>query len=143
MKKMLVVALAALCLAGCQSPEQRIKQNPELFASFAPEVQDSVRAGKIDVGYSKDMVYIALGKPNRQYTRKTADGTTEVWSYTKFYTTTERQRVNGDFRIRDSKGIYRTVSDSVWVDVQQQHEYETKRVEFKDAVVTAIEDIQR
>ena len=132
-----------LVLMGCATPESRIKEKPEVFAGFPPDVQANVRAGKIDIGYDKDMVYIALGKPERQYTRKTKDGTTEVWSYTASYTTTSRQLVNGPFRVRDSQGAYHSVDDSVWVDVQQQHEYEKLRVEFENEKVKAIENVER
>ncbi len=137
------LTIGLLALVGCATPESRIKEKPEVFAGFPPEIQANVRAGKIDIGYDKDMVYIALGKPQREYTRTTAQGTSDVWSYTATYTTTSRQLVDGPFRVRDSQGIYHSVSDSVWVDVQQQHEYEKLRVEFENGKVKAIENVQR
>jgi hypothetical protein len=141
--KRFLLATVLAVLTGCATPESRIKEKPEVFALFPPEVQANVKAGKIDIGYDKDMVYIALGKPDREYTRTTAEGTTEVWSYTATYSTSSRQLVNGPFRVRDSQGIYHNVSDSVWVDVQQQHEYEKTRIEFVADKVKAIENVQR
>jgi len=138
-----LAAMTAALLAGCATPESRIKENPEVFNSFPPEVQSKVRTGQVEIGYSKDMVYIALGKPDREYTRSTAESTFEVWSYTDRYTTTERQRITGDFRIVDPQGGFRTTHDTVWADVEVPHEYEKLRVEFRDNLVTAIERVNR
>ena len=141
-----LIALAALglcLLAGCSTPESRIKQNPSLFASFPPEVQEKVRNGQIDITYTPGMVSIALGEPNRRYTRQTAEGITEVWAYTDTYTTTDRQRVDGPFRVRTRDGSYQTVNDTVWADVQQTHEYEKLRVEFRNGQVSAIDRLDR
>ena len=63
-----------LGLTACSTPESRIKKNPELFNSFAPEVQAKVREGEIDIGFTQDMVRIALDRPDRSYTRSTAGG---------------------------------------------------------------------
>ena len=139
-------SLAAICLvaiAGCATPETRIKEKPEVFNGFPPEVQAKVRTGQVDIGYTKDMVYIALGKPDREYTRTTSDGPYEVWSYTDRYSTTERQRITGDFRIVDPQGGFRTTHDTVWADVDVPHEYEKLRIEFKNEAVSAIERVNR
>lgn len=130
-------------MTGCASPESRIKKNPELFNSFPPDVQERVRKGEADIGYTKDMVRIALGEPNRTYERQTESGSVEVWSYTSYYTTTDRQRVDVRSRVRDSSGSYRTISDWVWVDVDQRNEYEHLRVELRDDKVIAIERLKR
>lgn len=130
-------------VAGCSSPAYRISKNQALFDSFPPDVQANVRQGKVDIGYTKGMVDLALGRPDREYTRRTAVGVTEIWSYTSSYTTSDRQRVEGTFRVRDAGGRYRTVSDSIWVDVDKEHEYEYKRIEFENGMVKAIEEVNR
>ena len=138
-----LAVLSLIALAGCATPESRIKEKPEVFNSFPPEVQSKVRTGQVDIGYTKDMVYIALGKPDREYTRTTAAGSFVVWSYTDRYTTTERQRITGDFRIVDPQGGFRTTRDTIWADVDVPHEYEKLRLEFKDDAVSAIERVNR
>lgn len=138
-----LAVLSVLAIAGCATPESRIKEKPEVFNSFPPDIQSKVRTGQVDIGYSKDMVYIALGKPDRVYTRTTAEGTYEVWSYTDRYTTTERQRITGDFRIVDPQGGFRTTHDTVWADVDVPHEYEKLRIEFKNDTASAIESVNR
>ncbi len=140
----LLLLAALLILPGCATPASRIKKNPKLFDRLAPEVQTNVQAGRIEVGYSQDAVMLALGEPNRRYSRKTGgDKTIEVWSYTSSYTTTSRQRVDARVRARDSDGRMRTFSDWVDVAVDQQHEYERLRVELENGLVTAIETLER
>ncbi len=140
--RILLLLLSALWLAGCASPASRIKKNPELFASFPPEVQEKVRQGKIEVGFNSDMVTIALGAPDRTYTRSTAEGTAEIWAYVDYRYTYEQQMVRGTFHYRDDQGRMRTAHDNVWVDVENRTEYERMRVEFRNKLVTAIEQEQ-
>lgn len=132
-----------LLLIGCSTPESRIKKNPELFASFPEEVKANVKQGLIMVGYTRDMVFIALGEPDRKFVRTTPEGRTEIWSYLDSYETTSRQRVEGTFRVRDNRGFLQTVNDDVWVDVPQQHEFERIRVEMQDGRVTVLQVVDR
>lgn len=136
-------AVGALLLAGCATPASRIKKYPEKFDALAPEVQVLVRKGEVAVGFPEDAVFLALGKPDRKYTRVTESGTTEIWSYVDYYTTPERQRVEYRGRVRDSKGVMRTVADTVWVDVDIRHDYEKLRVELREGKVYAIERVKR
>lgn len=135
----------ALLFTGCATPESRIKRNQALFDAFPPAVQEQVRAGEVHPGYTTNMVRIALGEPDREYVRRTADGTVQLWSYTDHYTQTRRELVNGRFRVRDSRsGQVYSVRDSVWVDVPTYHEFDRLRVEFgDDFTVYAIEEIRR
>lgn len=140
----LVCLLALVFLAGCIStPASRIKKNPALFGSFPPEAQALIEKGDVAIGFTPEMVEMAKDKPNRKYDRTTSAGTIEVWSYTGIYTTTDRQQVQTRIRAPDVNGSYRTYTDWVWVDVQQQHEYDQIRVEFSDGKVSAIENLRR
>lgn len=142
--RQILFIVCAAALVGCSTPASRIKKNPALFNSFPPEVQTKVSNGQVDVGFTKDMVAMALGRADRTYTRKTAAGSSEVWAYTSFYVTTERQRVRADVRARDLDGRYRTIVDDIWVDVDQHHEYDRLRVEFdNDGKVSAVETSDR
>ncbi len=79
-------ALSALTLAGCATPESRIRQNPALFESLSPDDQQTIREGRVALGFTRDMVRLALGDPDRRMTRTTAQGVSEVWRYTTFET---------------------------------------------------------
>lgn len=76
------VAVFALALAtGCSTVDSRIAKNREEFSSWPPAVQEKIVAGKIDLGFTPEQVLMALGEPDRRFTRTTADGTTAIWSY--------------------------------------------------------------
>lgn len=81
-KNTLLMALAfALVCAGCSTPDSRIQKDSATFASYPPAVQTKIRAGEVEIGYTADMVRMALGKPDRTFRRVTAQGETEVWAY--------------------------------------------------------------
>ena len=74
-------ALCALMLAGCSTVSSRIAKNREAFNTWPTAVQDRVVVGQIDIGFTAEQVRVALGEPDRIFTRTTADGTSQVWSY--------------------------------------------------------------
>ena len=82
----LAAALAALSFTGCSTPATRIKQHPEIFASYAPVQQDLIRQGKVAIGFDREAVRLALGDPDRVRTRGTHDGSSQVWSYVTYET---------------------------------------------------------
>ncbi|MBI2516731.1 MAG: hypothetical protein HYV95_07415 [Opitutae bacterium] len=77
----LALAVFALFFAGCSTPQSRIEQNRAAYDQFPAEVQAKIRSGQVDVGYTPEMVAIALGEPTRKATRKTEAGDAEVWIY--------------------------------------------------------------
>lgn len=120
-----------LLAASCATPHSRIKQHQELFDELDPDQQALIEAGRIEIGFTTNMVYMALGHADREYTRRTASETVHVWAYTEHYTRTKRELVHGTFRVRDSRsGQIHSVRDSVWVDVPTYHEFDRLRVEF-------------
>jgi hypothetical protein len=139
------ILAASVCagLLGCGTPRHRADKYPALYTSLPADVQANVRQGRIDLGYPKDAVFIALGKPDREYLRVTDAGMTELWSYVDAISYPDRKRVRANVRVRDGQGRYRTASDSVWVEVQNEREYERLRVEFKEGRVSAIERVQK
>jgi hypothetical protein len=72
---------AALTFTGCSTVDSRIAKNREAFNSWPSAVQSKVVQGQVDVGFTPDQVRVALGEPDRVFTRTTADGTSEIWGY--------------------------------------------------------------
>jgi hypothetical protein len=144
--KWMRVAVAGLVvglLAGCVStPERRISKNPALFASFPPEIQAKVRKGEIAVGFTPDMVKLALGAPRQVHVRTTAGGETELWTYTGAGYTTTMEPVQTDYWYRDRAGRMRQTYDVTWVDVRHHVEYPLMKVEFEGGKVKAIERLK-
>ena len=77
------VSVGALLLsaAACSTPASRIKSHQAAFDALPAETQANIRAGKVEFGYTQPMVLMALGEPDRRYTRTTQAGQTEVWAY--------------------------------------------------------------
>ena len=73
--------MGALLLSACSTVDSRIARQRAEFSSWPPEVQDKVAAGKIDLGFTPEQVLVALGEPDRRFTRTTSDGTSAIWSY--------------------------------------------------------------
>lgn len=68
-------------LAGCQTVDARIRKNPEAFASVDQATQDKVKQGIIDLGFSENLVYLAIGAPDLKRKSVSATGQTETWIY--------------------------------------------------------------
>ena len=77
----LAFVFLTLIAAGCATVDSRIAKHREVFNTWPPAVQDKVVLGQIDIGFTVDQVRVALGEPDRVFTRTTADGTSQVWSY--------------------------------------------------------------
>jgi len=76
-----VLAFCGLLVAGCSTVDSRISKNRELFNTWPAAVQDRIVRGEIDIGFTTDQVRVALGEPDRVFTRTTADGSSQIWSY--------------------------------------------------------------
>lgn len=73
--------LLGFALAGCSTVDSRIARHREQFDAWPLEVREKIAAGQIAIGFTADQVRVALGEPDRVFTRTTSDGSTEVWSY--------------------------------------------------------------
>jgi len=77
-----LATLLLLGATGCTStPERRITKNDAAFSQWPAAVQEKVRAGQIDLGFTPEQVRTALGGPDRKFARTTNDGTSEIWAY--------------------------------------------------------------
>jgi len=81
----LAVFLASIALlAGCAStPDQRISRAQSEFNQLPPTVQEQISAGRVDIGFTETMVWMALGEPSRKVERVSAEGVAQVWYYTR------------------------------------------------------------
>ena len=74
----------ALVLASCapSTPDARIAAQPELFEQLPAGQRELVRQGRIDKGMGTDAVYLAWGRPSREYEGSDGDVATLRWDYT-------------------------------------------------------------
>lgn len=141
----LLLCLVLLALAGCSTVQSRIEEKAAVFNTLPPETQARLQQGLIDIGYTPDMVYIAMGRADRVIERSSSAGRETVWIYNSYYQQYEGRQFAGyqrsiyfDPLIR----AYRVYYVPVHTDVYTDRVEEAARVVFQDGKVTSIEQVK-
>ncbi|HYC71350.1 MAG TPA: hypothetical protein VEB66_09100 [Opitutaceae bacterium] len=149
MKTRVTLALLAIGLAltaGCESArEARIRRNPHVYAQLDPEAQYNIQQGIIDLGYTPDMVYLALGAPDERRETLTADGVRQTWTYSTYYERYEGTRHVGYERqvyFDRHRRRYRIHYEPVFADTYSPQRDERIRVDFVNGRVTSVEQVR-
>ncbi|WP_428610027.1 hypothetical protein [Sedimenticola sp.] len=147
-RKTAILALfLLLTLAGCASVQElrdrRITENQGLFDAFPVAIQEQVRQGRVEIGFTGDMVRLAWGEPDQVFTRTTREKRATVWGYTRIRHTPQLDRMSIPVYYLDSNGQQRVTFRSVWINSETREAYTVARVEFVDGQVSAIEQLQR
>jgi hypothetical protein len=129
-------------LTGCQSVDSRIKEKPEVFARIDKATQDKIKQGIIDLGYTEDMVYLALGAPDQKRESISEKGKSTTWIYNTYYT-----RYDGTVAFDYERRVYfdpflktyRLYYHPAYVEAYQSEKEERIRVVFKDGKAAVIE----
>lgn len=82
----LLSLLAFLAFTGCQTVDSRIQEKPTVFAGLDKTTQDMIKQGIIGIGYTEDMVYLALGSPDQIRESITTTSRTLIWIYNSYST---------------------------------------------------------
>jgi len=129
--------LAGIFLAGCATPETRIRQNPAAFDRASPAQQELIKQGKVDIGFDEELVELALGVPDRTKERIDSSGKQIIWSYVNY------QNYDGAILYRGwyHRGYWGWGGPSYayFADYPNRRESERFRVVFKNGKVTEIE----
>jgi hypothetical protein len=128
--------------AGCQSVSERIKEKPEVFAKLDVVSQDKIKQGIIDIGFTEDMVYLALGKPDQKRESVSTEGRKVTWIYNTYYERYDGMHYDSYYRsvyfdpfVRGYRVYYRPLYGDTFVEEKEQR----IRVVFKDGKATLIE----
>lgn len=138
----LVLATSLGFLAGCQSVESRIKEKPEVYAGLDAATQDKIKQGIIDLGYTEDMVYLALGKPDQKRESTSENGRTQTWIYNTYYNRYDGTQMVGYYRrvyYDPLLKTYRLYYRPAFADTYREEVEERIRIVFKEGKVTSIE----
>jgi hypothetical protein len=76
--------LTLAVLSACSTTGQRISDQRALFNSYTPDERRLIRMGQVAVGFDADQVRMALGKPSREHSIRSAAGNEIVWEYRQF-----------------------------------------------------------
>lgn len=140
---MILVLAAAAALSGCGGGvNTRIEQNSELFESLDRETQAKIKEGIIELGYTRDMVFLALGEPNRKRQTKSRESVTETWIYNTYFQRYDGQRFIGYDRnvYYDKKNdTYRVFYTPRYTDVYTPETEERIRIVFRNDEAVSIE----
>ena len=79
----LATAVSALAMFSCapSTPAARIAAQPALFEKLPARQQELVSQGRIDKGMGTDAVYLAWGRPSRDYEGSEGGTPTLRWDY--------------------------------------------------------------
>jgi hypothetical protein len=141
-KKIVFFAALLLALAGCNTIDHRINEKQAVFDRLDPQTQFRIRQGMIAVGYTEDMVYMALGRPDAVRQRTTAKGDETTWIYNTYDEEYEGVAPAGYRRIvffDPGSREYHVVYEPVNAPVYSEHVEDNIRVTFANGRVAAIE----
>lgn len=134
--KLLHIFMLAALLPACASSSSRISQEQSTFDSYPPAVQEKIRAGEVGIGFTPTQVRLALGKPDRIYSRETAAGAAEVWAY-------RESRSAFSFGVGGFSGGGSGVGAGVGLGTSPDAGEEKTRVTFTAGLVSAVEQSAR
>ncbi len=81
-------ALLALSLGGCESTggiAARTQEKSAVYATLQTWEKKYIEKGTVAVGFTPDMVYMALGHPTKVAARDFPEGHAELWTYSRSY----------------------------------------------------------
>ncbi|MCH8474459.1 MAG: hypothetical protein LAT55_04440 [Opitutales bacterium] len=124
-------------LAGCAStPEQRVAENELYFSSLSEEEQNKILNGEIALGFSTEMVRLALGNPDQVQRRVTMEETETHWIYLGSFLVVD------SYQVRDFARFSRTYHRRQ-VDRTRQQFYEKMRLVFRDEILVEFGESRR
>lgn len=76
-----VGGIVLLAASGCSTVDSRVAAHRAQFDSWPPPIQQAVSAGRIGIGFTMEQVRVALGEPDHAFSRTSAAGTYQIWSF--------------------------------------------------------------
>ncbi len=107
----LIVSSIAFLSTGCESNgiANRINEKAAVFATLSPEEQEYIEDGMIFPGFTEDMTYMVIGKPNSVETKMKDGKPVEMWSYKRFYPSNQLGAILTDYSRLRNPNLQRSV----------------------------------
>jgi hypothetical protein len=136
---LLICLASVVLLTACSStPDDRIARNQSAFGGYPAAVQQKIRAGEVEVGFTPEMVRLALGDPTRQFNRQSDQGGSEVWVYHD-----NGPRFSFGVGVGGAVGRHSSAGIGLGTSTGGYDPEEKMRVEFREGRVTTIEKVKR
>ena len=137
---------AAVLFTGCDTFKNRAEEKSATFDALSTATQKRLERGKISIGDTQDMVYIALGDPDETRELSHADGAQPVWVYKTYWQQYEGTAWAGWRRIivpsATGRG-YVVFHEPVTQDIYRTRVDEVIRVAFSRNLVSSVEQKKR
>jgi hypothetical protein len=137
--------LLGLSLGGCSTIESRVREKSATFATLDSATQDKIRQGNVAIGYAPDLVYIALGRPDREFSTTTSRGEEVTWIYNRYLEDYSGTVFNGYRRgvVYDPRtGQPAIFLEPVFTEVYSEHAEERTRIVFRAGKVAVIKKVK-
>lgn len=138
--------LPLLCLVaaltGCSTVSRRIEEKSSYFNTLDAPTQERLKRSAIKVGDTQDMVYIAIGRPDRVREKTTSAAQETVWVYNTYSTEYAGAHFVGYQRrvyINPRTNTRYATMEPVYASAYHDRTEEYMRVVFKEGHVAAIE----
>jgi len=140
------LTVAFLLTTGCNTFKARADEKSETFDSLSSATQRRLERGKINVGDTHDMVYIALGNPDEKREITTANGQERSWIYKSYWQQYEGTAWTGWHRVivpaANGRG-YLVYHEPMARDLYRTHIDEVIRVNFGGETVNSVDQQKR
>lgn len=134
--------LGLLVLAGCDTFERRSKEKTAVLAALDPQTRAKLEHGIVEIGYTPDMVYLALGAPDDESETTTAQGKEKTWIFNSYHQDFAGNQQTGYRRVmvyNEKTKTQSLVMEPVYSNVYVDRTEERIRVTFRDGKVAVIE----
>lgn len=138
----LLLAILTLTFAGCNTFDRRAREHAGVFNTLPPDTQARLKERVIHVGDTQDMVYIALGAPDKKQQSTTAAGQSSTWIYNRYWQEYRGEAYAGYRRIavRNPKtGATTVYLEPIRRPVYTPREQPVMRVTFDNGLVAVVE----
>ena len=138
----LLLAGVALLLGACSTVQTRIQEKSAVYNSLDPATQAKLAHGDIEIGYTADMVYIALGRPDMTREKISTEGRTEQWIYRSYYDDYAGGaylHYHRWYSYNPYGRFYRMYWEPVYLDSGAQYAEDNIRITFRDGRVIMID----
>ena len=142
--KTIITSVAILCVAGltgCDTFNSRAQEKASVYNTLAPQIQQRLEKGKITIGDTQDMVFIALDNPDAKREITTADGAETVWIYRTYWEDYADTGWIGWHRYYEPRmgGGFAVYHERVPLALSRTQVADVIRVTFKDGKVVSVD----
>jgi hypothetical protein len=139
---LLAVTLSLLVVTGCDTFERRSQEKAAVVATLDAPTRVKLEHGIVEIGYTTDMVYLALGAPDDEFETTSAQGREKTWIFNSYHQDYAGNRQTGYRRVvvRNEKTNTTSVMlEPVYSDLYVNRTEERIRITFRDGKVAVIE----